>query len=137
MESKRNNFRISFFSSSSFMMSWRRGVGRLVCVPPRLLPKIDMSISLPNFISSTSLKMYYRGLHIRESLCTSHKSHFEDCFLLSLFFGDFPHIFGHISGTTGPIGLKFFVKADFGHPVAHTKFQPLRLKDAEDIGWYS
>ena len=36
---------------------------------------------------------------------------------------------------TGPIGLKFFVRADFGHPVAHTKFQPLRLKDAEDIGW--
>ena len=52
----------------------------------------------------------------------------------SLFFCDFPHIFGHISGTTGPIGLKFFVRADFGHPVAHTKFQPLRLKDAEDIG---
>ena len=47
-----------------------------------------------------------------------------------------PHIFGHISGTTGPIGLKFFVRADFGHPVAHTKFQPLRLKDAEDIGWF-
>ena len=54
----------------------------------------------------------------------------------SLFFCDFPHIFGHIYGTTGPIGLKFFVRADFGHPVAHTKFQPLRLKDAEDIGWF-
>ena len=45
------------------------------------------------------------------------------------------HIFHHISGTTGPIGLNFFVIADFGHPVAHTKLQPLRLKDAEDIGW--
>ena len=45
------------------------------------------------------------------------------------------HIFHHISGTTGPIGLKFLVRADFGHPVAHTKLQPLRLKDAEDIGW--
>ena len=43
-------------------------------------------------------------------------------------------MFGHISGTTGPIGLKFFVRADFGHPVAHTKLQPLRLKDAKDIG---
>ena len=53
----------------------------------------------------------------------------------SLLFWDFFHIFGHIFGTTGPIGLKFFVKAAFGHPVAHTKFQPLRLKDAEDIGW--
>ena len=61
--------------------------------------------------------------------------HFEESFLLSLFC-DFPHIFGHISGTTGPIGLKFFVSADFSHPVAHTKFQPLRLKDAEDIGWF-
>ena len=47
----------------------------------------------------------------------------------------FPHIFGHISGTTGPTGLKFFERADFGHPVTHTKLQPLRLKDAEDIGW--
>ena len=45
------------------------------------------------------------------------------------------HIFHHISGTTGPIGLKFLVRADFGHPVAHTKLQPLRLKDAENIGW--
>ena len=45
------------------------------------------------------------------------------------------HIFCHISGTTGPTGLKFFVRAYFGHPVAHTKLQPLRLKDAEDIGW--
>ena len=45
------------------------------------------------------------------------------------------HIFHHISGTTGPIGLKFLVRADFGHPVAHTKLQPLMLKDAEDIGW--
>ena len=53
----------------------------------------------------------------------------------SLFFCDCFHIFGHISGTTGSIGLKFFVRADFGHPVAHTKLQPLRLKDAEDIGW--
>ena len=53
----------------------------------------------------------------------------------SLFFCYFSHIFGHISGTTGPIGLKFFVRADFGHGVLHTKFQPLRLKDAEDIGW--
>ena len=51
------------------------------------------------------------------------------------FFCYFFHIFGHISGTTGPIGLKFFVRADFDHPVAHTKLQPLRLKDAEDIGW--
>ena len=41
-----------------------------------------------------------------------------------------------ITGTTGPIRLKFCVRADFGHPVAHTKFQPLRLKDAEDIGWF-
>ena len=48
----------------------------------------------------------------------------------------FTHIFGHISGTTGPTGLKFCVRADFGYPVAHTKFQPLRLKDAEDIGWF-
>ena len=61
--------------------------------------------------------------------------HFEDSLSFSLFC-DFPHIFGHISGTTSPIGLKFFVRADFGHPVAHTKFQPLRLKDAEDIGWF-
>ena len=53
----------------------------------------------------------------------------------SPFFCYFFHIFGHISGSTGPIGLKFFVTADFGHPVAHTKLQPLRLKDAEDIGW--
>ena len=53
----------------------------------------------------------------------------------SLFFCYFSHIFGHISGTTGPIGLKFCVRADFGHPVAHTKLQPLSLKDAEDIGW--
>ena len=45
------------------------------------------------------------------------------------------HIFCHISGTTGLIGLKFLVRADFGHPVAHTKLQPLSLKDAEDIGW--
>ena len=52
----------------------------------------------------------------------------------SLFFCYFSHILGHISGTTGPIGLKFFVRADFGHWVAHTKFQPLRLKDAKDIG---
>ena len=37
---------------------------------------------------------------------------------------------------TGLTGLNFFVRADFGHPVAHTKFQPLRLKDAEDIGWF-
>ena len=42
---------------------------------------------------------------------------------------------GHYSETTGPIGLKFFVKVDFGHGVLHTKFQPSRLKDAEDIGW--
>ena len=56
-------------------------------------------------------------------------------FSFSLFFCYFFHIFGHISGTTGPIGLKFFVRADFGHGVLHTKFQPLRLKDAEDIGW--
>ena len=27
------------------------------------------------------------------------------------------------------------MKAYFGHPVAHTKLQPLRLKDAQDIGW--
>ena len=47
----------------------------------------------------------------------------------------FPHIFGDISGTTGPSGLNFFVRADFIHPVAHTKLQPLRLKDVEDIGW--
>ena len=42
---------------------------------------------------------------------------------------------GHYPETTGPIGLKFFVKVDFGHGVLHTKFQPSRLKDAEDIGW--
>jgi hypothetical protein len=45
----------------------------------------------------------------------------------------FQHIFGRISGTTAPIGLKFKVRADFGHRVLHTKFQPLRFKDAEDM----
>ena len=40
-----------------------------------------------------------------------------------------------IQKLTGPIGLKFFVSADFGHGVLHTKFQPLRLKDVEDIAW--
>ena len=43
---------------------------------------------------------------------------------------------GHYSETTGPTRLEFCVRADFGQPVAHTKFQPLRLKDAEDIGWF-
>ena len=47
----------------------------------------------------------------------------------------FQHIFGHISGTTDPIGLKFKVRADFGHRVPHTKLQPLRLNDAGDIWW--
>ena len=27
------------------------------------------------------------------------------------------------------------MRADFGHPVAHTKLKLLRLKDGEDIGW--
>ena len=40
-----------------------------------------------------------------------------------------------MSGTTGPIGLKFCVSEGFGQRVPQTKFQPLRLKDAEDIGW--
>ena len=60
--------------------------------------------------------------------------HFEDFFFLPLFLLFF-HIFDHISGTNCPIGLKFLVGADFGHGVLHTKFQPLKLKDAEDIGW--
>ena len=36
-----------------------------------------------------------------------------------------------MSGTTGPIGLKFCVSEGFGQRVPHTKFQPLRLKDAD------
>ena len=49
----------------------------------------------------------------------------------------FQHKFGHISDTTAPIILKIeLLRADFGHRVPHTKFQPLRLKDAEDIGWF-
>ena len=36
---------------------------------------------------------------------------------------------------TNQFGLKFCVSAGFGHGVPHTKFQPLRLKDAEGIGW--
>ena len=36
---------------------------------------------------------------------------------------------------TAPIGLKFFVRTGFGHRLPQTKLQPLRLKDAEDIGW--
>ena len=51
------------------------------------------------------------------------------------FLGDFFPTFGHFSGTTCPIGLKFLVRTDFGHLVAHNKLQPLSLKDAEDIGW--
>ena len=40
---------------------------------------------------------------------------------------------GHYSETTGPIGLNFFVKVDFGRGVLHTKFQQ-RLKDVKVIG---
>ena len=47
----------------------------------------------------------------------------------------FWHIFSHISGITVLIGLKFSVIAGFSQRVPHTKFQPLRLQDAEDIGW--
>ena len=47
------------------------------------------------------------------------------------------HIFCHISISTNPIGLKFCVSVEFSHRLPHTKFQPLRLKDAEDIGWCS
>ena len=47
----------------------------------------------------------------------------------------FQHISGNISGTTAPIGLKFFVRTGFGHRLPHNKLQPLRLKDAEDIRW--
>ena len=58
--------------------------------------------------------------------------HFEDFFFLPLCLLFF-HIFDHISGTTCPIALKFLVGADFGHGVLHTKFQPLRFKDAKDM----
>ena len=51
--------------------------------------------------------------------------------------GEKNHIFCHISRSTNPIGLKFCVSVGFGHRLPHTKFQPLRLKDAEDIGWCS
>ena len=40
--------------------------------------------------------------------------------------GVFQHIFGHISGTIAPNGLKFEVRVDFGHRVPHTKLQPLK-----------
>ena len=46
----------------------------------------------------------------------------------------FQHIFGHISGTTDPIGLNFLGEGAFDHRLPHTKFQPSRLKDWEDIG---
>ena len=61
--------------------------------------------------------------------------HFGDFILLTLFLWLLPHIWPYLWNSGRPIGLKFLVEADFGHWVLHTKLQPLRSKDAEDIGW--
>ena len=47
----------------------------------------------------------------------------------------FQHIFSHLSDTTLSDCTEFFIRAGFVHGLPHTKLQPLRLKDAEVIGW--